>query len=508
MPIRRSFGRLLEPLTGRVWAPNEIRNRMQWRATAYAQLGLVPHDRVFLHYGNTLEFFVDLLAIWHVGACAVPVDNRLTNYEVANLARSARPRFSVWIEPPEDALAGALSDLGVGTLLAPGDTDQCAAGPPPTSRLRLDDEALILFTSGTTGDPKGVVHTHRSLRARWTSLRDSLGLEAYRRTLCLLPTHFGHGLICNCLFPWLYGQDLFVLPPFRADLLMRLGDLIDANGITFLSSVPTVWRLALNASEPPKMGSLSRIACGSAPLSRALWRAVQEWAGVRDVINAYGITETGSWLAGTSVPLETPEDGLVGEAWGGVIRVLPSGDTATPPATVDDCAFGERGHVWVSTPALMQGYLDRDDLTALVVADGWFSTGDIGSLDERGRLYLCGREREEINKGGAKVYPGDVDSVIERFPDVLDVCSFGQPNAVLGEEVGVAVVLRETTDALLVKLHEWSGFHLAAHQMPNRWYILEQIPRTSRGKVNRAEIARHCERRDAVPYARLLQHRD
>ena len=93
--------------------------------------------------------------------------------------------------------------------------------PVPPGRLSLDDDALILFTSGTTGQPKGVVHTHRSLRARWMSLRQSLGIESFRRTLCLLPTHFGHGLICNSLFPWLFGQDLYVLPPFRADLLLR-----------------------------------------------------------------------------------------------------------------------------------------------------------------------------------------------------------------------------------------------------------------------------------------------
>jgi acyl-CoA synthetase (AMP-forming)/AMP-acid ligase II len=505
MSMSSRLGHLVEPLAGRRWAPNEILERIRARSAQYARLGLAAADRVFLHYGNTLEFFVDLLAIWQLGACAVPVDGRLTPFEVRNLARAARPRISVWNEAPDDVLAGALSDLGARMLLRPEHADPREVGPSPRSRLRLDDEALILFTSGTTGDPKGVVHTHRSLRARWTSLAASLGVEPYRRTLCLLPTHFGHGLICNCLFPWLYGQDLYVLPPFRAELLMRLGDLIDSNRITALSSVPTIWRLAIKTSRPPKEGSLRRISCGSAPLSGALWRSIQEWAGIRDVINAYGITETGSWLAGTTVPFAAPEDGLVGEVWGGVIRVLRTRDTETPPGTAEDCAAGESGHVWVNTPALMQGYLDRDDLTAAVVADGWFSTGDVGLLDERGWLYLRGREREEINKGGMKVYPGDVDGVIERFPEALDVCSFGQPDPLLGEEVGVAVVLRARTDATLIKLHEWAAAHLAPHQMPRRWYVLEEIPRTARGKVNRASVAGHCEGREPVPYARLLK---
>jgi oxalate---CoA ligase len=198
----------------------------------------------------------------------------------------------------------------------------------------------------------------------------------------------------------------------------------------------------------------------------------------------------------------------VGEAWGGVIRVLRTRDTATPPSEGEDCAADESGHVWVSTPALMRGYLDREDLTATVVADGWFSTGDIGLIDERGWLYLRGREREEINKGGMKVYPGDIDGVIDQFPEALDVCSFAQTDSLLGEDVGVAVVLRATTDEVLVKLHEWTAARLAAHQMPKRWYLLEEVPRTSRGKVNRADVASRCEGREPIPYTALLKRRD
>ena len=131
------------------------------------------------------------------------------------------------------------------------------------------------------------------------SLRQSLGTLSFRRTLCLLPTHFGHWLVCNSLYPWLFGQDLYVLPPFRADLLVQLGPLIHRNQITFLSSVPSVWRLALKTARSPAARTLQRVFCGSAPLSASLWRQVQQWTGAREVMNAYGITQTGSWLAGT-----------------------------------------------------------------------------------------------------------------------------------------------------------------------------------------------------------------
>jgi acyl-CoA synthetase (AMP-forming)/AMP-acid ligase II len=484
-------GPLTEPLTGRVWHPPQIVERARQRAALYSLMGFAPHDRVFLHYGNTLEFFVDLLAIWTLGGCAVPIDSRLTAFEVETLARAAKPRFSVWLDPPDDDTAAVLSSTEARVVLADERAEAPLAGVAPDPQV-LDQDALILFTSGTTGQPKGVVHTHRSLRARWTSLRDCLGLKSYRRMLCLLPTHFGHGLICNCMFPWLSGQHLLILPPFRPDIVMNLGTIIDDHGVTSLSSVPSIWRLALKLARPPVSGSLERVSCGSAPLSATLWKAVQEWTGTQDVINAYGITETGSWLGGTTISGFEPEDGLIGRAWGGVIRILRTSSTDVPLDIVEECPAGMPGYVWVNTPALMRGYLRREDLTQKVVRQGWFVTGDIGVVDERGCLYLRGRAREEINKGGMKIYPGDIDAVVERFEATTDVCTFGYEDPLHGESVGIAVVLNAADEATLNQLSLWVRSHLAKHQLPERWYVVDEIPRTSRGKINRETVAARC----------------
>jgi acyl-CoA synthetase (AMP-forming)/AMP-acid ligase II len=460
--------------------------------TLFAALGLRSRDRVFLHYGNRPEFFGDLLAIWSLGACAVPIDARSTSFEITTLARSARPRLSLWEEPPAEELRRELASLGTESTML-GDEALRTAPEAPPARSSLDDDALILFTSGTTGRPKGVVHTHRSLRARWMSLHQSLGVEHFRRTLCLLPTHFGHGLICNSLFPWLFGQDLYVLPPFRPDLVVQLGALLDRHEITFLSSVPSLWRLALKTARPPARGTLERVFCGSAPLSASLWRSIREWTGAQRVFNAYGITETGSWLAGTTTPAPVePEDGLIGVAWGGVIRIGRSRETGSRPGFLEPCGPGESGYVWVNTPALMRGYLDRPDLTDEVVSQGWFVTGDIGVLDDRGWLYLRGREREEINKGGMKIHPADIDSVAERFPGTRDVCTFAYEDALLGEDVGIALVLEDASDAALLQLQEFCARHLPGHQLPQRWYLLAEIPRSSRGKVSREAVAKRC----------------
>ena len=268
-------------------------------------------DRVFVHFGNRCEFFVDLLAIWSLGGCVIPIDSRLTQFEVETLARAARPRFSLWHEVVDETIGSSLSTLDVKVLeTSTYLTDRVPERMPeiPGTRLGLDQAALILFTSGTTGQPKGVVHTHRSLRARWITLQQKLGLSKFRRTLCLLPTHFGHGLICNCLYPWLFGQDLFIVPPFESSTVVQLGKILDEHQITFMSSVPSVWRLALKVSGPPQSKNLKRVFCGSAPLSAFLWKQIQQWAGTKEVINSYGITETGSWVAGTTVPNLTPEE--------------------------------------------------------------------------------------------------------------------------------------------------------------------------------------------------------
>jgi acyl-CoA synthetase (AMP-forming)/AMP-acid ligase II len=485
-------GSIAEPLTGRSWDSATVDREVRARMSGFSAHSVGRGDRVLLGYGNRLEFFADLLALWRLGACVVPLDARFTAFEVETLARAARARAFVGCGSIDPAVAERLGALGVATLDTLGLAGAADVGDPGLPRFGLDDDALILFTSGTTGNPKGVVHTHRTLRARWLALRHHLGFEAYARTLCLLPTHFGHGLICNALYPWLSGQSLFILPPFTPDVLMRLGAILDEHRITFMSSVPAIWRIALKVARPPTAGTLARVFVGSAPLSAQLWRDIRRWSGAREVANAYGITETGSWVAGTTIPGVEPEDGLIGVPWGATIAITRTGSVDAPPGIGELCAEGESGFVWLNTAALMRGYLDRDDLTSQCVSAGWFLTGDLGYLDHRGWLYLRGRVRDEINKGGAKVYPADIEAVAEQVPGVADVCCFAVDDPNYGQNVGLALVLADPSPPRIRELHAWLRQHLAEHQLPVSWFVLPEIPRTSRGKINRDHIAATC----------------
>jgi acyl-CoA synthetase (AMP-forming)/AMP-acid ligase II len=481
-------GVLTEPVSGRSWSRDATRKQVACRIHVLRLAGFAPGDRALIHFGNRLEFFAELLAIWALGGCAIPVDARLTAFEIERLVEAAQARFNIIDDKTPEATLKAVAGSVVLNTLEHGSERSAPDLAASRQFPRLDDDALILFTSGSTGSPKGVVHTHRSLVARWLSLRHSLGLEAYRRTLCVLPTHFGHGLICNCLFPWLAGCDLFIAPPFQSGLIMHLGELLDEHRISFMSSVPSVWNLALKTARPPRAGSLKRVHVGSAPLSENNWKQIIEWAGTGEVFNAYGITETGSWVAGTTGGAVVPESGLIGEPWGSVIEVREPAASGAGRR----CETGEAGMVWLQTPALMKGYFARPDLTDAAIHGGWFMTGDIGFIDERGRLFLKGRERDEINKGGMKVFPADVDEVVEQYPGTRDVCTFGFEDSFYGENVGLAVVLDDTSDRSIAGLHQWLEDRLARHKHPVKWYLLDEIPRTSRGKINRDTVGDRC----------------
>lgn len=461
------------------WTGEALWDAAARRANVLAKAVTVPRPMVVIAHGNSPSFFADLFAVWAVGGCAVCVNQGLTPDELERVV-SFVEASAVLVDGDED-FAASVPVL----RLAEGAKNEA---PQEDYAAQLDDPAIILFTSGTTGDPKGVVHTHRSLSARIALNAAHIGPDVLQTTLCTLPTHFGHGLIGNCLTPLLNGGDVIIGSGGGMALARDLGKIIDERGVTFMSSVPALWKLAKRVSQPPTKGTLQRVHIGSAPLSADLWQDVIAWCGDADVVNMYGITETANWIGGASSKQHAPQDGLLGTPWGGSFGVLQDDGSVLTEGT---------GEIVIAGPSLLQGYHKRPDLTAQVMHNGWYRTGDTGTLDAQGVLRLTGRNRYMINNAGIKIYPEELDLLFERHEDVAEACAFGIADAVSGEAVALAVAPVEGKAPTPQALQSWAVPRIRPEAVPRKVYIVDQIPKTDRGKINRDRVATYCQESEA-----------
>jgi acyl-CoA synthetase (AMP-forming)/AMP-acid ligase II len=468
-PLDR-LGAIEDLALGLRWDARELRHEVERRAGALARLGVERGAAVAIAHGGTARFFADLLATWRLGAAAACLDPALTGFERGVIFGFLKPAV-ILLDETSIGASGTIPQIALARCAQPADA-------APDRPANPDGAALVLFTSGTTGAPKGVVLSYRALAARIALNVAAIGEAKLTRALVTLPTHFGHGLIGNALTPLLAGGDV-VLPPRGLPLAQEFSRLIDAHRITFLSSVPALWRLALKFGHPPSRRSLARVHVGSAPLSAALWTEIVRWSQA-EVVNCYGMTEAANWIAG-ACSSDGIDDGLVGAPWGGAAAVMNEAGARR--------ASGE-GEIAVQSPSLMSGYLARPDLTAAVMHDGWFRTGDRGTIDGNGRIRLTGRIKDEINRAGLKVQPAELDLLLEAHPSVAEACAFAVSDPVSGETVGVAVRLNAGAADDAESLRAWCRARLRREAVPERWFIVEEIPRTMQGKVNRDAVRR------------------
>ena len=325
---------------GLSWDAATLVHEVTRRAAVLSQLGIGRRSVVAIAHGGSAHFFADLFATWSVGATAACLDANLTPGELQTVVRFAKSAVLL----VDGGAAVDTFSVPVVELDRARPTRVSTVFPP----LDLDDPAVVLFTSGTTGTPKGVVLSFRSLSTRITANIAAIGTRALARALVTLPTHFGHGLIGNSLTPLLAGGDIVLYPP-GVPLAHDLGRIIDEHNISFMCSVPTLWSVATTHSRPPSDGSLVRVHVGSAPFSAALWSQVAAWSRA-EVVNCYGITETANWIAGASSRADGIAEGLVGNMWGGTAAVMDDSGSIRAAGA---------GEIVVQSPSPMLGYLDR-----------------------------------------------------------------------------------------------------------------------------------------------------
>ena len=441
-----------------------------------AGAGVGVGDRVAFQVRKSPAVVVLHLALLRCGAIQVPVNPDYAATEVRGLLDDADPVLVVR-DPACPKVPGpwrtvTLDQAGAGSLfdLPPSD------GALP--EVGASDGAAILFTSGTTGRPKGALLTHANLAFNARTLVEAWGFGPDDHLVHALPLFHTHGLFVALHCALVSGASMTLLPAF--DVEQVVDALVGQRSGTVLMGVPTYYSRLLESSrfDAEHLRHVRLLVSGSAPMTPALHEAVRLRTG-HAVLERYGMTET-SMIA--SNPLEgTRKPGSVGPPLPGVgVRVVP----AEPPPGEQDSGVGE---VEVMGPNVFGGYWRRPELAQEVfTSDGWFRTGDLGRIDDDGYLHLVGRSKDLVISGGLNVYPADVEAVLDAIPGVRESAVVGVPDADLGERVVAVVAVatpsgRSGPDA--DQIRAVCRARLAGYQTPKQVVLVEALPRNAMGKV-------------------------
>jgi len=433
-----------------------LHRRTALMAAVLASRGVGPGDRVLWQARATVQSVEALLAVLRAGAVLVPVSPSAGPPELAHVVGDAQPVLRLVDGPGSDDPVGpGVTTLGIDHLAAEAERAQPGADP----ERQPGDDALIVYTSGTTGKPKGAVHTHGSLLAGAAALHTAWAWGPEDRLLLSLPLFHVHGLCAGLFGTLAAGASAVVFDRFDPAAVRRA-----APGCTMFFGVPTMYHRLAASGPVRELAALRLCVSGSAPLAVDLWHRLAA-DGVA-VLERYGMTET---LLTLSNPVE-------GERRPGSVGVpLPGVEAAVEEA--DEHGVGE---LLVRGPSLCRGYWGRD-----APAPGeWFSTGDLVSVADDGYVTVRGRRTELIISGGHNVYPAEVEAVLSRHPGVDEVAVVGVPSPEWGETVVAYVV----GDPDLASLGELAAAELAPFKRPREVRLVDALPRNALGKVVRGEL--------------------
>jgi long-chain acyl-CoA synthetase len=459
------------------------RRACQWAAVLSGH-GVKAGDKVVVMMLNSLDVAAAFMAIWKLGAVTLPVTPMWNAREVRYVLEDSGAQLV--ITSPEltarlqEASAGLPSFREVLTIGASGLNDVCDIAAELTAAepydlvadCRPDELALLLYTSGTTGDPKGVMLSHENLIFIADSCyENSKTIGPYRSVLVLPLSHVYGVLMLN--LGYRYGATSLILRQFETK---RVLEAIQDFKVQRMALVPTMLSYLINHPEREKydVTSLEQVNSGGAPLAESVRLEFEQLFDCR-VVQGYGMSETAGALTGYQ-PEETYRVGSVGRALPGVeLCIMDFNQQMLPPGEVGEiCARGRN---------IMLGYLNKPEATRDTFADGWLCTGDVGYLDADEYLYITDRKKDLIIKGGENISPREIEEGIYRHPAVAEAAVFGMPDEVYGENIVAAIVLRLGQSLTKAEMREYISQYVTKFKVPARIEFLPSLPKNNSGKI-------------------------
>jgi long-chain acyl-CoA synthetase len=451
-------------------------------ATSLRERGFAPGDKVALMVPNLPEFTIAYFGTLYAGGTVVPLNVLLSGPEVQYHLEDSGARLLVahplFEAPAKEGAAAA----GVPILWAAGDGDDSVAGmatAPPVEALHPTspvDTAVILYTSGTTGKPKGAELTHSNLYINCAVVVPKLlRVEPDEVALATLPLFhsFGQTVIQNAMLA--LGGTFTLLPRFTPEDAFQI---IERDRVTFFAGVPTMYFALLHYEGAPDTSSLRWCMSGGAPMPVEVMKDFEEKFKV-SILEGYGLSET-SPVAAFNVPERPRKPGSIGyPVWGVEMAILDDNDGPV--------ADGERGEICIRGHNVMKAYLGRPDATKETLRGGWFHSGDIGVRDAEGSYSIVDRKKDMIIRGGFNVYPREVEEVLYAHPAIVEAAVIGVPHESHGEEVKAVVV---STDPSLSRddVVAYCKENLAAYKYPRIVEFTEELPKGPTGKILKREL--------------------
>jgi long-chain acyl-CoA synthetase len=445
--------------------------------------GVGPGDRVGLMLPNVPYFPAIYYGILRTGAAVVPMNVLLKGREVSYyLSDSGAKVVFAWHGFAEAAEEGAAEAGAECVLVEPGKFEQLVFSHEPDSEMAdraADDTAVILYTSGTTGQPKGAELTHSNLRRNITAVVGFTDFDETEVLLGALPLFHSFGQTCTMNCAVASGATVTMIPRFDPEKALEI---IERDGVTVFQGVPTMYNALLHAerADATDVSKLRLCMSGGAAIPVELIRGFEDKFGTM-ILEGYGLSET-SPVASFNHPDRERKAGSIGTPIEGVEMQVWDDDGNPLPQ-------GEVGEIVIRGHNVMKGYWERPDATEQSIdSDGWFRTGDMAKIDEDGYFFIVDRKKDLIIRGGYNVYPREIEEVIYEHPAVQEAAVVGMPHDELGEEVGAAVVVCKGESLTADELKAYVKSQVAAYKYPRRIWFVDELPKGPTGKILKREI--------------------